>query len=670
MKVFKSEKDIENLIIANKVNCDVNYLIENKNLNSVDLAKACVGNACAFSAIKDQVFKVTDDVMPISSVLVTDIWNANGDVFTAEQIVKAETTPNFKPINWMHRGSEDSQNENIGVMVKASLIYGDLPEINFMEEDLKEEYGSSFNNTLSGKVHIKQDGLIWAQYFPTYAEKVKKGISAGDLYVSMECFFEDFGYCLRKDEDDESPLLIDRKPSTAHISKDLRAYGGSGKTKYKGKTYQVGRWLKNIVFSGQGLVVEPANKRKGKILSIILKDNSFSKADIINDFDPSAANPPTAPVQEPGAILNPEEMQGDMGQPTMTSAPSELMKNVNLPKTHEIPADGLLFYSAKEAAKVGEIELGCTGYHLYQQDRHSDEPLLYAKLIADPSDLEEQMKIGQYRPCQDERELRFVLQDMAKKGLQLRRSGRLKESQQTSFQANAPGGGGNNNSLAPTQQGGPAQDTAAPGYSSPANQSLTPSSQPAASRGQNLSESEYKVYEKVGEQNMSEIKESEIEEALDLASAKIEELNKENEEYIAAIEQATAHIEKMNIEIAELNAFASAVEGIADKAYSKKIGLDRLSELKSLVGAEVADFSAEEMSNLDEKAYSALKTSIVKVSASLQKKHSEDAKIKEATKAVASIKKASATPLVLSETSANRINPAETLIGFALGKKR
>ena len=222
MKVFSSEKHIEHKILNNRITADAS-LILNTSADAKNLATACQGNACAMSALAGAEWKITDDVMPISSILVTDIWNANGDLFTAEEIVKASETPIFKPINWMHRGSEDSENENIGVMVKAALVNGDLPTIDFMTDEIKNNYLSSTNKTTSGRVHIKQDGLIWAQYFPSYAEKIQAGIKKQNLYVSMECFFEDFGYCLRKNEDDDNTIYIDRNEETAHMSDDLVA---------------------------------------------------------------------------------------------------------------------------------------------------------------------------------------------------------------------------------------------------------------------------------------------------------------------------------------------------------------------------------------------------------------------------------------------------------------
>lgn len=664
MKTFKNEKDIEHLIKVNKLFCDVDYIVNQKETKTSELVRSCLGNACAFSALKGKEFKITDDVMPISSILVTDIWNANNDVFTAEEIIKAEQTPHFKPINWMHRGSEDSQNENIGVMVEAQLIYGDFPEMNFMEDDQKDEIVSSNLNTVSGKVHIKQDGVIWAQYFPSYASKIRSGMAKENLYVSMECFFEDFGYCLRKDEDDESPIFLNRSNSNSSMSKDLIQYGGSGNTKYKGSKYQIGRWLKNIIFSGQGIVIEPANKRKGKILSVIINDTNKSKADIDPNFDPSSTNAPTGPTQESGALLNPNEVTSNpAGQTSLTTTPTDLAKLDDLPKTHEAPADGLLFYTAKEAAKVSEIELGCTGQHLYIQNRHGDNPLLYSKLLGDPSDLEDQMRVAQYRPCSDEQELRFVLQDMAKKGLKLRRAGRLSETLNTSQQPSVPGG-----SQDPTAPGSITIDplTGLPGGQ---DNSTNPYPSQGSVLNDDLDDITNKVYDNFGDIKMSDITEEEVEKAVILATETIDRLNVENKEYEEAIVKATAHIEMLNAKIGEFEDFATNVESIADSAYSRKLGNNRSAEMNSLLG-EDAGISDEDLASMDEKSYSTLKNSVSKIVSSVDKTTESIMQANAAAEAVSAAKKSRKSAMIVPSVKNDIVNPAESLIGFALGKRR
>jgi len=67
--------------------------------------------------------------------------------------------------------------------------------------------------------------------------------------------------------------VLARTEDSAFLTKHLRAYGGDGV--YEG--YKVGRALKNIAFSGKGLVEKPANPR-----SIIIDKNS-SKAFVLED---------------------------------------------------------------------------------------------------------------------------------------------------------------------------------------------------------------------------------------------------------------------------------------------------------------------------------------------------------------------------------------------------
>lgn len=687
MKIFNSEKHIADKILQNRITADAS-LILNNNSDVKHLAFACQGNACAMSALGGADWKITDDVMPISSILVTDIWNANGDLFTAEEIVKASETPIFKPINWMHRGSEDSENENIGVMVKSMLVSGDLPSIDFMNDVDKNNFLSSSNKTTSGKVHIKQDGLIWSQYFPSYAEKIKAGIEDRNLYVSMECFFEDFGYCLRKNEDDENIIYVDRNEETSHISDDLTAYGGRGYTKYNGKKYQVGRWLKNIIFSGQGIVIEPANKKKGKILSIIINNKSKAALEGVNVGSPNQqiAVPPASSVpfptyQSTNSPLNPDEMQlnpdAKLGQPNMSQDPQKLADRANKPKTEELPADGLLFYSAKEAEKVGTIELGCTGSHLYQSDRHSDQPLLYAALMGDPTDLEQQMKVPMYRPCADERELRFILQELSKKGVtQLMRGGKIEQSQTTSFQPSVPGGAGD----LPSK---PSQYLVNTG---------NPQQGPFYGRGSDLDESNNLVYKKTRVNQMENLTEEKVvnhvddaakvikdlsgenaqyKNAIEMAAAHINNLNKDLSEYERAVNEAAAHIQVLNQELHSYKDFAREVEVIADKAYTNKIGEDRLKEMQSIVGDQYTKADVAELASLDDKGYNALKNAVSKISKTIDKELEENERIK---KAEAALKRSKFIPakanMVLNQSSENKVNPAENLVGFTLTRKR
>jgi len=80
-------------------------------------------------------------------------------------------------------------------------------------------------------------------------------IEEGKWFVSMECLFAGFDYALL--DDNGGSKLLERNESSAFLTKHLRAYGGNGE--YEG--YQIGRCLRQISFSGKGLVSKPANPR-------------------------------------------------------------------------------------------------------------------------------------------------------------------------------------------------------------------------------------------------------------------------------------------------------------------------------------------------------------------------------------------------------------------------
>lgn len=204
--------------------------------------------------------------MPFSSILCSDIWNKNGDVFTAGELIDTYQSARYQPINWQHHGSEARGNENIGVMVNSSLLKGDIENLEpFEAEDFVDLHCSD----CTAQVHIRQDGIIWAYYFPSYASSIVKGIEDNNLFVSMECFYLNFGYALRLDANDTNYILVERDQSNAHLTAHLANHKGSGAVVYHGQNYQIARWLRGSSFSGQGIVDKPANAINGTILSVI-----------------------------------------------------------------------------------------------------------------------------------------------------------------------------------------------------------------------------------------------------------------------------------------------------------------------------------------------------------------------------------------------------------------
>ena len=156
----------------------------------------------------------------------------------------------------MHRGSETRGNENIGVMIVSTLASGDVDNFSAVAEEDIPAFAEQ--QDVDGRVHIRQDGLIWSSYFPSYAKEIEEGIESGKLFVSMECFFNEYGYAIRESEG--GPItFLERTSATEALDDAFRIKGGKGTAKINGKMYQVGRWLKDITFSGQGMVYKPAN---------------------------------------------------------------------------------------------------------------------------------------------------------------------------------------------------------------------------------------------------------------------------------------------------------------------------------------------------------------------------------------------------------------------------
>ena len=102
-------------------------------------------------------------------------------------------------------------------------------------------------------------------------EQIIAEIEEGKWYVSMECCLLDLITLYQMKM--ASKKVLARDEESSFLTKHLRVYGGSGE--YEG--YKVGRALKNISFSGKGLVSKPANPR-----SVILKSVAFN---VDNDFN-------------------------------------------------------------------------------------------------------------------------------------------------------------------------------------------------------------------------------------------------------------------------------------------------------------------------------------------------------------------------------------------------
>jgi hypothetical protein len=180
--------------------------------------------------------------------LVSTGWNKNDDVFDLEETWGAKDTPVDKQFNFGH-----DESDIIGHITGSIVLDEDGNEVQNISNIDKFDIATSavlYNSWTTPELRDRMENLI--------AE-----IEEGKWFVSMECLFNNFDYALITPEGEKK--VVSRDEASAFLTKHLRAYGGTGK--YEG--YAIGRLLRNIAFSGKGLVSNPANPR-----SVILNDVS------------------------------------------------------------------------------------------------------------------------------------------------------------------------------------------------------------------------------------------------------------------------------------------------------------------------------------------------------------------------------------------------------------
>lgn len=191
------------------------------------------------------------DLFYLKSILVSTGWNKNDDVFDPSELWAARNTPEDKPFNFMH-----NEKDIIGHITGNTVIDFDGNEIN---QDMPE-VPSEFNILTTSVIYTSWSDIEQRARM----DKIVAEIEEGKWFVSMECLFPDFDYALVNS--DGSASVIKRTEASAFLTKHLRAYGGNGNY----QNYKVGRLLRNLSFSGKGLVSKPANPR-----SVILDGNEF-----------------------------------------------------------------------------------------------------------------------------------------------------------------------------------------------------------------------------------------------------------------------------------------------------------------------------------------------------------------------------------------------------------
>lgn len=184
-----------------------------------------------------------DDLFPMNSILASTGWNLNDDVFDPVQMWMAKHSPVNKPFNMDH-----VQRDIIGHITACLPVDDSLAAIPL----------DTPIDSLPDPYHLLTSSVIYKMYpdDPDFEASIARTINEirdNQWFVSMECLFQGFDYAVRSAN--ASQKVIERNQETAFLTKHLRAYSGTGAY----NNQRIGRLMKNITFSGKGLVRNPGN---------------------------------------------------------------------------------------------------------------------------------------------------------------------------------------------------------------------------------------------------------------------------------------------------------------------------------------------------------------------------------------------------------------------------
>ena len=211
------------------------------------------------------------DLQYFSAIFVSAGTNLNNAHFLPSELVKAEDTIVSKALDVEHK-----EEEIIGHIYDRAYINEDNQKLNVTELAQKEDASLDSENK---DMHVVIAGVVYKNRFPNIAKEV----SEGEWKVSMECYFANYDVKIG------NMILTRREAEAIGLAHDDRLFGKLAKIIKKGKEVAEGkleRVLRGIVFSGCGIVKNPANPPSVILETANEKGSDLDAKDVIVlDYD-------------------------------------------------------------------------------------------------------------------------------------------------------------------------------------------------------------------------------------------------------------------------------------------------------------------------------------------------------------------------------------------------
>lgn len=224
----------------------------------------------------------TPDMLFFTGIFVSSGENLNKAFFLPSELVKSHTTINNKALDIEH-----DETQIVGHIYSSAFVdrHGNKLDITTLQ-DMKQDELEKMD------IDVMIAGIIYKSRFPELAKEVKDN----KWKLSMETYFQDYDVKI-------GDLILSKKEAEALGLASDNVLGRVAKILRKGKEIakgEVARVLRNLLFSGCGLVKNPANPR-----SVILetaKKKELEEGEIIVELEPIEKEIAESIVTSPSSV--------------------------------------------------------------------------------------------------------------------------------------------------------------------------------------------------------------------------------------------------------------------------------------------------------------------------------------------------------------------------------